>query len=464
MRRRPVPIAAAALVLAGCTMMPRYSRPPLPVPPAWPADAPSGTGEPAAADETRWQEFFRDERLREVIELALANNRDLRIAGLRVEEAQALYRIQRSELLPGVGVQATGEKYRLPEKMNSDGRATIVEDYTVAVGIASWEPDFFGRLRSLEARALNEYLATEHARAAGQIALVAAVAGAYLATAADGESLELARSTLAAHGASLDMIRRSRELGLASDLDLHQEESQVELARASLAAYTGRVAVDRHALDVLAGTPVPAELLPARLSDVAEPSPLSAGLPSEVLLRRPDILSAERRLQAANANIGVARAAFFPRITLTGGVGTMSPELSGLFGSGTRTWSFTPQLLAPIFAGGSLRANLHAAETERAIAVAEYEKAIQTAFAEVSDALTLRETLLAQRDAEESLVRALDATYRLAEARYRSGIDGYLGVLVAERSLYAAQQALVNVRLAERANLVTLYKVLGGGA
>ncbi len=466
MRGRPIPLVAAVLFLTGCTMMPQYTRPPMPVPPAWPdgSTAVSGTPAAAAAAEIRWQEFFNDQRLRAVIELALANNRDLRVAALNIEKAQAYYRIQRSELLPGVGVMATGEKYRLPEKMNEDGRAKTVEDYTVQVGIASWELDFFGRLRSLKERALNEYLATEHARAAAQTSLVAAVASAYLTLAADRESLELFRTILDAQQASFDLIRKSRELGVASDLDLRQAQSEVESARASVAALTGLVGVDRHAMDLLAGAPVPAELLPGRLSEVAAPKELSAGLPSDVLLRRPDILAAERQLMAANANIGAARAAFFPRVTLTAGIGSMSPELSGLFDSGTRTWSFAPQLLAPIFAGGSLRANLKVSKVDREIAVSGYEKAIQSAFAEVSDALTLRTTLVAQREAEEALVRSLEEVRFLSDARYKAGIDGYLGVLVAERSLHVAQQALVKVRLAESVNHVALYKALGGGA
>jgi multidrug efflux system outer membrane protein len=399
-----------------------------------------------------------------VIELALANNRDLRVATLTVDKVQALYRIQRSELYPGVGVLASGEKLRIPGRETDDGVAKTTTTYSVNLGTSSWEIDLFGRIRSLKAAALEQYLATQHARRAAQISLVAAVAGEWLALAADVESVALARDTLEAQRASYELIQKSRDAGIASDLDLRQAQTQVETARAALAAFTGQVAVDRSTLDVLAGTPVPADLLPDRLGEVTGARLLSPGLPSSVLLDRPDILGAEHRLKAANANIGAARAAFFPRISLTAAVGTMSSELSGLFGSGSGTWAFVPQITAPLWTGGFNRANLDAARIDREIAVAQYEKAIQGAFAEVSRGLALRTTLVAQREAQQALVDALAETYRLSEARYRAGIDSYLAVLVAQRSLFAGEQVLINVRFAEQANLVTLYKVLGGGA
>ncbi len=466
MRRRLLPLLGALVVLGGCSLAPKYTRPALPVPPSWPESAGAESGAPAttSAAEIRWQQFFADERLRSVIDLALANNRDLRVAALSVEKAQALHRIQRGELYPGVGVMASANKYNVPEKAASDGKAYTVSQYSVEVGFLSWELDFFGRLRSLTDRALNQYLATEQARSAAQISLVAAVADYYLTLAADTENLRLAQATLDAQSASLDLIRQSRNLGIASDLDLRQAESQVETARAAVARYSGFAAVDRNALDVLAGTPVGADLLPEGLSAVTELPGLSPGLPSDVLLRRPDILVAEYELRAANANIGAARAAFFPSITLTAGAGTMSSQLSDLFGSGTGAWTFSSQIIAPIFTGGALKANVRAARIDREITVAQYEKTIQQAFREVSDGLALRATLLAQREAQASLVDALQETYRLSDARYRGGIDSYLGVLVAQRSLFAAQQALVGVRLAEQVNLVTLYKALGGGA
>ena len=465
MGRQVLPLAVMALVLNGCTMIPRYTRPDPPVPSAWPESAAANAAAPAArpAADMGWRQYFTDPRLRSVIELALANNRDLRVAALNVQKAQALYRIQRSGLYPDIGVTGAGERYRLPERMSATGRAATVEQDSVTVGVASWEIDLFGRIRSLKARALEDYLATDQAKNAARISLVAAIGGSYLGLAADNDGLGLAQATLAAQQASFDLIRQSREAGVASDLDVSQAESQVDAAQADVAQFAGLVAVDRNALNLLVGTVVPAELLPAGLDSVAAFPGLRAEMPSDVLLHRPDVSMAEHQLKAANANIGAARAAFFPEITLTGGVGVMSTQLSSLFDSGTRTWSFAPQIVVPIFSGGGLRGNLDAAKLDREIAVAQYEKAIQTAFREASDALAQRSTLLAQRNAQESLVKALAETCRLSDARYQAGLDGYLGVLVAQRALFGAQEGLIGVRLAEQANLVTLYKVLGGG-
>jgi len=452
-------LLSAALVAGGCTLAPKYERPALPV-----ADTFHGEASPGpSATEVPWGDYFTDARLKSVIDLALANNRDLRVAALNVQKAQALYRIQRSELNPTIGIQATGDRYRIPESIGKDGKASVSSTYTVGLGLASWELDLFGRLRSLKTRALEQYFATEEARRGAQTSLVAAVAGSWLALAADEESLALSKETLAAQQESYDLIGKSREAGMASDLDLRQAQSQVEAARASVAAYTGAVGTSRNALDLLVGAPVPAELLPEKLVAVTDPKGLSTGLPSEVLLRRPDILAAEHQLRGANANIGAARAAFFPRISLTAGFGTSSPDLDGLFKAGTKVWSFAPQIVSPLFASGSLFANLKVSKVDREIAVATYEKAIQTAFAEVNDALTLRATLVAQREAQDALVTALRETLRLSDARYKGGIDAYLPVLVAQQSLFSAQRAAVGVRFAEQANLVTLYKVLGGG-
>jgi len=456
-------ICGVALGLSGCTMMPKYSRPAAPVPPSFPA-VPTAQAMPAgsAAADLRWQEFFTDASQKAVIEQALANNRDLRVATLNVEKVRALYRIQRAELYPTIGVQANGQRQLAAAKEGEEKGQTTTQ-YSVAAGASAWELDLFGRVRSLKAAALQRYFASEQAQRSAQAALVAAVAQTYLALAADGDDLRLSQETLAAQQSSLKLIQRSRDLGVASDLDLHQVETAVEAARVDAARFTGLTTVDKNTLELLVGAPVDPALLPDRLASVLTPRAVSAGLSSDVLLSRPDVLVAEHQLRAANANIGAARAAFFPRIALTAGVGTVSDDLSGLFGAGTGTWTFAPQITAPIFAGGSLIANLKVSKLERKIAVAQYEKAIQQAFGEVANALTLRTTLLDQRHAQESLVRALEETYRLSDARYKAGIDGYLGVLVAQRALIGAQQALVGVRLAEQANLVTLYKVLGGG-
>jgi outer membrane protein, multidrug efflux system len=461
---------AAALALSGCTMMPKYERPPLPVPDEFPAPAGAkedSTGSVAAIVSAPaapgWQEYFPDERLCTVIDRALADSRDLRIAALNVEQAAALYRIQRGELSPAIGIQAAGQVTRMPERMTSSGNAKTVEQYSVEVGFLSWEIDLFGRLRSLKARALEQYLASEEAQRAVHTSLVAAVASSWLRLAADTERLQLAEATIVAQTDTRDLVKASRDAGVASDLDLSQAESQVQTARANRAEFAGAVGVDRHALELLVGSPLPDELLPQGLSDLAELPALAAGLPSEVLLARPDILAAEHRLRAANADIGAARAAFFPRISLTAALGTLSPDLAHLFGSGTDSWRYAPVVQTPIFAGGGLKANLKASQVERDIAVAAYEKAIQSAFAEVADALTLRSTLLEEREAWDRLLASLEQTFQLSDARYKAGIDGYLGVLVAQRSLYFSQQTGVALRLAEKANQVALYKALGGG-
>jgi outer membrane protein, multidrug efflux system len=462
MKTRALVSVGATLALTACTLIPPYQRPAAPVPTTWSQTQVAANGR--AADEIAWQEFLVDPRLHSVVEQALATNRDLRVAALNVDRVQALYRVQRAELYPGVGVMATGDRYRLPADLSSTGEPRTVAQYAVNLGIASWELDLFGRVRSLERSALEQYLATEQARVATHISLVAAVAATWLSLAADVDSLDLAQGTLDAYQASAGLIRQSRDAGVASDLDLAQAQSQVDGARAAVAAFSGRLATDRNALDLLVGAPVASDLLPERLTAVTELRELAPGLPSAVLLRRPDILAAEHQLVAANAMIGAARAAFFPRISLTAGGGTMSAELSGLFASGSGTWTFAPQIIAPLFASGSLRANLEATRVDREIAVAHYEKTIQVAFAEVADALALRATLLEQRAAEEALERDLAQAARLSEARYQAGIDSYLAVLIAQRSHFAAQQSLVNVRLAEQVNLVTLYKALGGGA
>jgi multidrug efflux system outer membrane protein len=413
--------------------------------------------------EVPWREFFTDGRLRAVVEKALANNRDLRIATLNIERARALYRVQRADLFPTVAVAANASNQHIPSKVSGTADGYTATQYTVALGVSAWEIDVFGRVRSLEAAALEQYLATEQAGRAAQMAVVAAVAHAYLTRAADEDGLRLATGTLEAQQASLALIQKTRDLGIASDLELSQVRSQVEAARADIARYTSYLAVDLNALQVLVGTSVGPDLLPASLSAVSPPRPISAGVSSDVLLRRPDILMAEHQLRSANANIGAVRAAFFPRIALTMGVGSASAELTSLLGAGTGIWSFAPQLVQPLFTAGATKARLEASKVDREIAVARYEQEIQQAFAEVSNALTLRRTLVSQREAQEALVLSLEETLRLSDARYKAGLDGYLGVLVAQRALIAAQQALVAVRFAEQANLVTLYKVLGGG-
>jgi multidrug efflux system outer membrane protein len=458
--------ALTAVFLTGCTMIPKYTRPEAPIPAGWPSgpayeQTPSTRVAPPA-DELHWQEFFTDERLRAIITAALQNNRDLRVAALNVERARALYRIQRAELLPTVDAVGSGIKERVPAEFSGSERSTTVEQYSASLGISSWEIDFFGRIRSLEKSALEQYLATEQARRSAQILLVSEVADAYLTLAADRENLMLAQSTLESQQAAYHLVQRRHEVGLASALDLRQAQTSVDAARVELARYTGLAAQDENALNLLAGSPVPGELLPPALSAVSPFPPISSGLSSEVLLSRPDILQAENLLKAANANIGAARATLFPRISLTATAGTASAELSGLFGSGSGAWIYSSQVVLPIFDARAWAA-LDVTKVDREIAVAQYEKAIQTAFREVADALAVQGTVEGQLAAQQSLTEAVAVTYRLSNARYAKGIDSYLGVLDAQRSLYAAQQGLVAVRLGKLANQVRLYAVLGGG-
>jgi multidrug efflux system outer membrane protein len=461
----PLRVLCAALIAAfaaGCTLAPRYERPALPVPSEW--DAASGneaTGTVAA--ELPWRDYFADTRLRTIIELALTNNRDLRIAALNIERARAMYRIQRADLLPSVNATGGQNAQRVPESLSPTGEATINRQYNATIG-ASWELDFFGRIRSLSNQAVETYLATEEARRGAQISLVAEIANAWLALAADQELLDLARRTFATQQKSVELIKKSFNAGAASALDLAQARTAMERARADTARYTAQLARTRNALTLLASVSVPENLqantLASALSTVAD---LPAGVPSEVLVNRPDVLQAEHMLRAANANIGAARAAFFPRISLTAGAGTASSTLDGLFDSGTRLWTFAPQITLPIFHAGALRANLDRAEIERNIQVAQYEKIIQSAFREVADALADRATLAEQLDARRELVNAANESYRLSEARYRSGLDSHLVLLDAQRSQYVAEQELIATRLAEAGNRVMLYKVLGGG-
>jgi len=460
-------VGAIVTLLGGCTLAPEYKRPAAPVPADWPTGAAYNETKFAASarsvSELPWREFFTDGRLQEIIGIALNNNRDLRLAVLNVERARALYGIQRAEILPTVNAVGSGSKEHVPADLSSSGSAMTSERYSVNLGIISWEIDFFGRIRSLKDRALEEYLATDEARRGAQILLVSTVAQAYLALAADREALKLVVSTLETQEASYQLIRKSYNVGFASKLDLRRAQSQVDVAKGDVARYTQLAAQDENVLNLLVGSPVPLALLPAELVSVQPPKEISPGLSSELLLHRPDVVAAEHRLKAANANIGAARAAFFPRISLTTAIGTASADLSGLFKDGSGTWGFVPQIAVPIFDARTWSA-YDVTKVDREITVAQYEKAIQTAFREVADALVVRGTVNRQISAQQSLVEAVAESYRLANLRYTKGIDSYLGVLDAQRSLYVAQQGLIALHFARLANQVTLYKVLGGGA
>lgn len=455
----------ALLFLCQCTMAPKYERPPSPAPEAWPqgeAYRDAATDKKAdSISELPWQDFIPDARMREMIATALTQNRDLRVASLNVERARALYGIGRASLLPSVNATGTWYRERFPADLSASRSAYTAERYSVNLGMAAWEIDFFGRIRSLKDKALEDYLATQEAYLGAQILLITSVSQAYLALAADREALGLVVKTLAAQENAYGLIRKRFEAGMASELDLRRAQSVVEMARADVARYTQLVAQDENALQLLVGAPLRPELFARHLADVAPPRDISAGLSSNPLLSRPDVLAAEHRLKAANANIGAARASFFPRISLTTSVGTASAELSGLFKAGSGVWAFTPSIGMPIFDARTWFA-YDVAKIEKELSIAQYEKAIQAAFREVADILAEKGMIRHRQAAQAALVEALEVTYRLSEARYNKGVDSYLSVLDAQRSLYSAQQGLILLRLAEINNRFLLYKALGG--
>ncbi len=459
-------VLIAIIFFSGCSFKPEYNRPDAPIPPNWPegnaymqewteTDAPT-------AQALTWEAFFTDPRLQRIIQTALDHNRDLRLALLKVEKAAAMYGIQKAELFPTFNASAAMSSQWYPADLTSSGKATTQEQYNISLGIATWEIDFFGRIRSLKDSALENYLATDEARRSVQILLIAATAGAYLNLAADRDNLNLARITYRTQQDSYQIIDRRYQVGLATEVDVKRSQTQVDAARGDIARYTQQIALDENALNLLLGTSAPADVLSVSLSDILAPQGITSGISSEVLLNRPDILAAEHQLKGANANIGAARAALFPRITLITSAGTASSNLGGLFGSDSGTWSFAPQIVTPIF-DARLWSAYDAANIERQIMLTQYQKAIQTAFKEVADALAIKGTVGDQLAAQESLVNAVEIIYNRSDLRYRKGVDSYLSVLDAQRTLYSARQGLIALRLAKIANAVKLYAVLGGG-
>lgn len=474
MRAKPALATIAMLTLAGCNMAPRYVRPQLPVPervPEGPAYRPAGeAGEAAALAETAWSEFFTEPRLREVIGMALANNRDLRQAAANVEQARAQYRVQRADIFPTLGAtgSATAQKSPLGAVGGGVGGANAgagrFDIYSVSAGVSAWEIDLFGRLRNLTKASQEQFFAVEENRKATRIALVAEVATAWLTMAADQERLGVARKTEAAFRQTAELTQARFRAGVASELEVRQAGTSHDRARSDIAALTTQVAQDQNALNLLAGTTVPLPLLPEALAPGgATLDRLPADLPSEVLLRRPDVAAAEHRLIAANADIGAARANFFPRISLTAALGTISLGLSNLFTGASENWSVAGSASLPIFDFGRNAGNLRYAKATRDAMVAQYEKSVQTAFREVADALARRGTIDEQLSAQQSLRANAEGSYRLSEARFRAGVDGFLSTLDSQRSLYAAEQELVATRLVREANAVELYRALGGG-
>lgn len=456
---------ALMAALSGCSLIPEYQRPDAPTATSWPeGEAYVGVvnGGQGQQMDLGWEEFFRDPVLRQLIDVALENNRDLRAAALNVDAYRALYRIQRADLLPAVSADGSGSRTRTPGDLSQTGQDRIGSQYSATLGVA-WELDLFGRLGSLREQALQEYFATEAAQRSTRISLIASVANAWLTLQADQALLQVSRDTLKAFEESLELTQRSFDVGVASALELSQARSAADTARVGIERYTRQVAQDRNAVTLLLGQNIPV-VLPAdgRLErDLLAILPV--GLPSDLLYKRPDIIQAEYQLRAANANIGAARAAFFPRISLTGAVGTASSELSGLFDGGSSYWNFSPSISVPIFNAGQLRANLDYAEISRNIQVAQYESTIQTAFREVADGLAAQATYTRQVQAQRDLLETSEDYYRLAERRYRTGVDSYLVLLDAQRQLFDVQQQFISDRLAQMVSEVNLFKALGGG-
>ena len=463
-------ILLASTAVSACTLAPKYERPALPVAQTWSTPTAEPTGSVTAAD-LDWRQVLVDQRLQGVVDLALNQNRDLRVAVLNIEKARAQYGVQRSALFPAINGTLSEQRSHTPASASqfgqipgASGGAIDTDIFSASIGFTAYELDLFGRIRSLNAQALQSFFATQETSRSVRISLIAETANAWLTLAADQERLALAKDTLRTREDTLRLTQQQVDGGVGSLATLRNAQVQAETARSDAAVYTAQVTHDLNALTLLVGADVPAELLPSGgLASAQILADLPAGLPSDVLARRPDVLASEHQLQAANANIGAARAAFFPRISLTGSLGSSSTELDGLFKSGTKAWSFAPQISLPIFAGGANVANLNVSKANRDIAVATYEKTVQTAFREVSDALSVRATVGDRLAAQERLVVAATDSQRLSQQRRDAGLDSALTLLDSQRTLYAAQQGLITARLARATNLVTHYKTLGAG-
>ncbi len=439
-----ISLLALSSVLSACTLAPKYIQPAPPVATEWPVEASAASEAPL-----KWRDLFTDPRLQATINLALEQNRDLRVAALNVEKAQAQYRIARTDLLPAVGASL------------SNPRSQASRSYTASLGFSAYEVDLFGRVRSLKNVAVESFFAERENRSAVQISLITSVATQWLTLASDQDQLRLAQQTLATRTDTLTIAEGRAKIGVLSDLDLAAIQVLAETARADVARLQTVIDQDKSALTLLTGAPLTADLLPHGLQTGQVASALPVGLPSDVLLDRPDVLTAEHDLKSANANIGAARAAFFPRISLTGASGSASSDLDGLFKTGNGTWSFVPTISLPIFAGGANVAGLKSAEASRDIAVATYEKTIQSAFSEVSDALAVRARIDERLSAQTAATDAAQRSLTLSQARYDNGVDSYLTLQDAQRTLYASQQTLISLQALRATNLVALYKALG---
>ncbi|MBU1620712.1 MAG: efflux transporter outer membrane subunit [Gammaproteobacteria bacterium] len=451
----------ALLVLSACQLAPQQQAIELPVPHNY-ALVSEEAGVKAA--ELHWQQFFSNPKLQQLIELSLTQNKDLQIAALNVQRVRALYQIEDSALYPALNLNASGTRQHLPAGLTGTGSAQINQQYSATLGITSYELDFWGKVRNQSEQALQQLYATEQAQLSSQISLVAELANAWLSYAADQQLLELATHTLHSQQKTLELTEQSYHLGAASALTLQQVKSTVATAKVDIARYQRLLQRDKNALDLLTGVQVSADLLPDQpLSKVVQLPELPAGLPSDLLQQRPDLKAAEHDLLAANANIGIAKAAFFPSISLTANAGSASGELDNLFKGGSGSWSFMPSIHLPIFNMGRTQANLDVAETQQQVALVTYQQKIQQAFREVSDALADREGYAAQLQAQQDLANSNQQSFSLSEARFKQGVDSYLQVLDAQRSWYSAQQQLISGQHALLASQISLYKVLGGG-
>jgi len=468
-RRGSVALMAAAMLIAGCSLEPVYQRPDAPVAATYPTGNAykSPVGGPAGATlpavDIGWRDFLTDPRLQRLVQIALTNNRDLRIAALNVAQTQAQYRIARAQLFPQVGGFADSSTVRTPASTSTIGRGILTHDYSVGLS-SSWTIDFFGRLQALSGEALQQYFATAQARKAAEILLVSEVADQYLTLLSFDQLVAVTQHTLESAQASYQLTLLQFHTGTGTELAVSQAQTVVEQARANYSAEQRGRAQAENALVLLLGQPLPADLPPPVTLDAQTIlADIPAGLPSDLLARRPDIMQAEAMLRGANANVGAARAAFFPAISLTGDFGTASSSLAGLFKSGSQAWSFAPSITLPIFSAGSLQASLDVAKLQKDIDIAQYEKTIQTAFREVADGLAARGTYDDQVASLERFTQAQQRALDLSEMRFRNGVDNYLTVLTAQTGLYSAQLTLVSARLARLTNLVDLYRDLGGG-
>ncbi|MFI3247299.1 MAG: efflux transporter outer membrane subunit [Ferrimonas sp.] len=464
--RRFAVIGVTPLVLAGCiNLAPEYQRPHPQIPSQWPTMIEQGQAQTAdgatSSASLDWRQFVLDTKLQRLIELGLSHNQNLQVAFYTLKKAEAQYGIKRANVLPELGISAAATQIRYPENFTSDPD-TIYRDFSFGFGISSYELDFFSKVTNLERQALFDYLATEQGRRNTEIVLIASIASTYLTLMADNALVALAEETLKSQQESLALTKQSFDAGVVSGLDVAQSEVTVANAAVELAKFKNQLASTRHALIQLVGTAITDEMLPSN-HEMDVLAPVQVGLPSELLAIRPDVRQAEFDLMAQNAVIGNARAAYFPSISLTATGGFLSGELSSLFERDSRSWTFSPSISLPIFYWGALDANLASAKAGQKLALASYQNTIQTAFQEVSDALSARAFLAQQLTAQQALVTATGKSYELSDLRFRQGVDSFYNVLESQQSYFSAEQNLITLRLSQQTNLIDLFRALGGG-